>query len=120
MYNKGKPIIDPRFARAKIITEHEQPEGPAIFYEYSSIFNVHHVVKDVVVDPDTVLVFELQGKRQSKLIFFRPEDFDIYNKSGTGYDLWRDRDNDDGIDLDMKSTVYEDETLAWSVLDLFN
>ena len=59
IYNKGKAIIDPRFASAKIITEHEQDEGTAIFYEYSSVFNVHHVVKDVVCDPDSVLVFEL-------------------------------------------------------------
>jgi hypothetical protein len=78
------------------------------------------LIKDLLVDPEFLLVFEVQGRKQSKRIYFRPEDFDIYSKSGIGYKLWRNRGEDDGINLDTKTTIGEEETLAWSVLDIFN
>lgn len=105
---------------AKVIVEHDVDEGPAIYLEYSAMFNIHHLVKDLLVDPDNILVFEVQGKPQSKKVVFKPEDFDIYSGSGTGYPLWRDKDDDDGLNLDLALKIGEEETLAWSVLDLFN
>lgn len=73
-----------------------------------------------MVDPDNILIFELQGKPQSKKIVFSPEDFDIYSGTGTGYPLWRNRDDDEGLNIDIAHKIGDEETLAWSVLDLFN
>ena len=53
-------------------------------------------------------------------MFYRPEDFDIYSGAGIGYPLYRNRLDDEEIDIDAGLKVGEEETLAWSVLDLFN
>lgn len=52
-------------------------------------------------------------------MYYRPEDFDIYSGSGIGYPLYRNRSDDDELSLDTNIKVGEEETLAWSVLDLF-
>lgn len=44
---------------AKTITEIEVDEDFAVYFEYTDIYNAHHVVKDLRVDPDTILVFEI-------------------------------------------------------------
>lgn len=113
-------MINPRFCYAKVITEHLVDEDAAIYLEYTNLYNAHHLIKDLTIDPDHILVFEIQGNPQSQNIYYRPEDFDIYSGSGIGYPLYRYRSDDDELNLDLGLKVGEEETLAWSVLDLFS
>jgi hypothetical protein len=48
-------------------------------------------------DPDTILVWEIQGNPTTRDMIFRPEDFDIYSKAGDGYRRYRRRDEDEGL-----------------------
>lgn len=52
-------MITPRFCHAKVITEHLEDENSALYLEYSSIYNAHHLIKDLTIDPDHILVFEV-------------------------------------------------------------
>ena len=59
IYKFGEPVFSPRFVSAKAITEYDVVDGVAIYLEYSDIFNAQHFVKDLLVDPDNILVFEV-------------------------------------------------------------
>jgi len=102
----------------KRFIEHDVIENRAVYIEHTHFYNAHHLVKDLPVDPDTILVWEVQGTPLTPGLYFRPEDFDIYSKRGNGYPLWRNREDEDDI-RDKDEQVGETETLAWSVIDLF-
>lgn len=120
IYNRGDPKIATRSADAKKIIEHDVEEKRAIWLEYTELFYAHHIVKDLEVDPDSVLVFEVQGTPRLPGHYFRPEDFDIYSGRGTGYPLYRPPRDDDEDIHDADEKLGPMTTLAWCVMPLFN
>ena len=91
-----------------MIIEEEVFEDSAVMLEYTNVFNAHNLVKDLIVNPEDILIFEIQGNPQSKSVFYRPEDFDIYSGAGTGYPLWRNREDEEALNLDLGRKVDEE------------
>ena len=72
-------MIKPRYVEAKKLVEHDVNQGIEIYIEHTNMFNSRHLVKDLPVDKDSYLVWEIQGTPLTKEIYYDPEDFDIYS-----------------------------------------